>query len=335
MNFILMSCPYCSRTVDSSEPSRYVCLSCGKFIYTDRSNKHAFIRSSEIEDRIKDILDGMDEDSAKKSLEIADDLVEATESADPDSLFLRGYVYAEIGEDGKALTDWRKGLEIVSNNVNLDAYLCLMSKAVADMILFKEREFIEFNVASYIDKLCDDINAFTGMSCKAFFYYSVYINSIENSRGTEDGEVTEYEDVMPLLFKRVVAYHRNYWCLPRIIHEYLGYVDYSAKTYDDDDNEIPHIYDLIRRYLAKRISGMTEEDRLRIFDRWNDKSLKDEIEPMLDSLLKQRSNIIGGFLKKNENEDDNQPEEIHTYVDKCLLIAPDQDKASETIEPEQ
>ena len=72
-------------------------------------------------------------------MDIAEDLIETTESNDYDCFFVRGYVYEMIGEDGKAIADWRKGLEMLSNNVNLDAYVCLMSKAICDMILYKER----------------------------------------------------------------------------------------------------------------------------------------------------------------------------------------------------
>ncbi len=320
MDFVLMSCPYCSRTVDSSDPKRYVCLSCGKSIYTDRTNARAFIRPGEIEESFHAALDAIFEDNEKKALDIANDLVESTEECDRDSLFLRGFILSEIGEDGKALADWRRGLELLSNDPNLDAYVCMMSKAIADMILYKEREFIEFKAISHIDKLCEDIDSCTGMSCKAFVYYSVYLNCLDLSRDTEDEEdVTEFDDIIPLMMKRIIAYHRNYWCLSRIIQEYLTSIDYNAETYEDDDNMVPHTYDLIAQYLDDHIAYLSEDDRVRIFDRWDDSSLKDNIEPLLDSLLKQKIGLRTILHRKELEEAPQEIDAVHAYVDKCLL----------------
>ena len=322
MDFALMSCPYCGRAVDSSDPERYVCQSCGKIVNVCRDDVSSFIRPSEIEDRFREVICAVADDNTKKAMDIAEDLIESTGSSNHDCYFIRGYVYAEMGEDGKALADWRKGLELLSNDVRLDSYICMMSEAIADMILYKEKEFIEFNVLAHVDRLCDDIDTCTGMSCKAFVYYTIYRDCVCMSRTQDDdGDGTDYfKDVIPALFRRVVAYHRNYWCLPRIIDEYLEYSGYNAETYSEDDNDVLHIYDLIRIGLWSRISTMTDEDRIRIFDRWDDKSLKEFIEPMLDTLIGSKKGIKGLLRKKEESEGAEVPESVHAYVDKCLLI---------------
>ncbi len=322
MDFALMSCPYCGRAVDSSDPERYVCQSCGKIINSRRDDVSSFIRPGEIEDRFREVIGAIADDNKKKAMDIAEDLIESTDSSDHDGFFIRGYVYAEMGEDGKALADWRKGLELLSNNVRLDAYICMMSKAVADMILYKEKEFIEFNVQTHVDKMCEDIDACTGMSCKAFVYYTIYRDCLKVSRTEEaDEEGTDYfKDVIPVLFRRVVAYHRNYWCLPKIIDEYLEYSGYNAETYSEDDNDVLHVYDMIRIGLWTHISAMTDEDRIRIFDRWDDKSLKEIVEPMLDTLIGSKKGLLGLLRKREESEETDIPEAVHAYVDKCLLI---------------
>lgn len=329
MDFVLMSCPYCGRAVDSTDPKKYVCQSCGKFIYTDRKDVTAFIRPSELEDRFKEVFVAIDDANEKKAMDIAEDLIETTEGNDHNGFFIRGYVYEMIGEDGKAIADWHRGLELLSNDTNLDAYICLMSKAICDMILYKEKEFIEFNVLAHIDRLTDDIDACTGMSTKAFVYYSVYRDCMDKIRGMDGEEEEPYlKDIIPLLFRRVVAYHRNLWCLSRIIEEYLSYVGYNPDTYEEDDNDVAHVYDLIRIDLNRRIAQMTEEDRIRIFDRWDDKSLKDNIEPLLDSMVGAKKSILDLIRKKEDSETIGINEAVSAYIDKVLLIETPEEAAA-------
>lgn len=331
MDFVPMSCPYCGRAVDPIDSRKYVCSSCGKFVYTDRADVRAFIRPSEIEDRFNGIFESLADGNEKKAMDIAGDLVDSTDCCDHDSLFMRGYVYAQIGEDGKAFTDWKKGLEMLSNDVNLDAYVCLMSKAVFDMILLKEREFVEFNVLGYIDKLCEETDASTGMSCKAFFYYTVYRDCLKHVTEPDIDDVNILKDIIPKIFKRVVAYHRDCTCLSHIIAEYLDHVGYKAETFEEDDNEIPHVYDLIRICLDEHVSRMSEEDRIRVFDRWDDKSLKESLEPMLEAMVEPKKGILSKILKKDAIDVAGHDETIHAYVDRYLLIdGPEEEPIAKT-----
>ena len=322
MDFALTSCPYCGRAVDSSDPARYVCQSCGKYIYRNRSDTYSFIRPSEIEDRFRDIFSAVADGNDRKAMDIANDLVESTEDADHDSFFVRGYVNAIKGEDGKALADWKKGWELLSNDRNLDAYVCLVSRAIASMIIYKEREFIEFNVVAHVDRLCDDIDGSTGMSCKSFVYYSILENCLDLAKEMDEEERKVLKDVIPNLLRRAVAYQRNYWRLAEVIDWYLRFIDFHEETYEDDDNEVPHVYYLIGKTFQEHLSRMTDEDRIRIFDRWDDKSLRENIEPLLDAMVGPKRNGILAMIrgKKEGQEGANIDTMIHTYVDKCLLI---------------
>ena len=293
MDFVLMSCPYCGRTVDSSDPDGYVCESCGKIILADRTDVFAFVRPEASADRVKEGLRAVLDDNAKRAMEIADGLVDEVGCCNHDPYFLRGFIHAVTGEDGKALADWKKGMELLSNDVDLDAYVCLMSAGISRMLLYKEREFIEFNVVSYVDKLTEDIDSCTGMSCRSFVYYTIYLDCVNMINTLPESEGKFLEDVIPELFRRTVAYHRNYWCLARIIGEYLDFIGYDPLTFVEDDNETPHVYDLIRKEIDAHIENMTEADRLRIFDRWDDRSLRENMEPLLDTMVGKR-----GILEK-------------------------------------
>lgn len=318
MDFAWRSCPYCGRAVDSSEPGRYVCGSCGKIIHSRLDDVLAFFHPRENGDRFEEAFAALADGNQKKAMDIADELAGSSECCDHDSLFLRGYVYAQIGEDGKSLAEWKKALELLSNDVELDAYLCFMAKGITDMILYKEREFIEFNSIAHIDRLAEDIDSSTGMSCKSLLYYTIMCYCIKSATGEE--EVEQLKDVVPGLFRRAVAYQRNYWTLPVIIEQYLEYIGYNEETFEDDDNEVPHIYYLVRKEFEEHLAKMTEEDRIRIFDRWDDKTLRETIEPLLDAMVGPKRGGLLGKLRRKEVPGLDLATLIHAYVDKCLLI---------------
>lgn len=318
MDFAVTSCPYCGRTVDSTYPDRYVCDSCGKFILKNRADATAFIRPSEIEDRFKSVFEAIDDANDKKAMDIATDLVETVGNGD--SYLVLGYVYALAGEDGKVLANWKKGLELIGNAFNLDAYVCLMSSGLSRMLRFKEKEFIEFNVLSHMDKLAEDLDESTGLSCKALLYYSVYVVCRNDAAVLEaQGEDELFKDVIPLLFKRIVAYCRSPTGIMRIIDEYLRYRHYDAETYEEDENDDLHVYDLIRQAIVSETAGMTDSDLVRIFDHWSDAELAKSAEPALDDLLGKRKSLLQIIRKKDEAAP--TPEEaVRSYIDRMLLI---------------
>ena len=76
-----MFCPYCGGDIDSTDESRYLCLSCGKYIYTDRESLHHFIRPGELVDSFKDALAALEDDNTAKATAIADDILAAQNEA--------------------------------------------------------------------------------------------------------------------------------------------------------------------------------------------------------------------------------------------------------------
>ena len=311
-----MFCPYCGRAVDSGDPNRYVCQGCGRSIYVHRSDLQTLAGSGDLVGRFDaaagDVADGY----GKRALENAERALEESGGSDPDAYLLRGCVYALMGEDGRAQSDWKKALELLPEDGDLDAYVCILAKAVSRMILLKEQEFVEFNVVSFIDRLGDELDAASGASCKSFLYFTIYMDCVDLVGGLSGAESDEFKDVLPDLFRRVVAYQRNFWVLSQIIKEYLDYIGYEEETFDEDDNVIPHVYYLIRKGLEERLGSLSEEDRLRLFDRWNDKSLKEQVEPLLDAMVVRKS--ILDKIRVKEGPQFDFEGAVRAYLDKCL-----------------
>lgn len=322
MDFELMFCPYCGGDIDSIDESRYLCLSCGKYIYTDRESLHHFIRPGELVDSFKDALAALDDDNLSKAQTIADDILTASNETDFDAFFLRGAVYARQGEDGKAFNDWKSGLELLTAYTNIDAYICLMSRCISEMIYGKEEEFVDFLPVKYIDKVCDEIHLDTNESCKAFFYYNVYLD-YRKILGRKDKNSDEgFNEVVPKLFRRVVAYHRNLWCLTRVIEEYLASIGYDPETYEDDDLEDAHVYDLLAQCLGRYTKDMTVEEMRSVMEKWDDDRLK-ENEERLAALMPHRTDGIVGKLLSRKSAD-SEPVDLETgvenYVRHLLLL---------------
>lgn len=317
---MLMFCPYCGGELGPKDDTGNVCQSCGKNIYAERQSIDKVIPEGEVGSAFRDALAAVDDDNPKKALDIAEELNERSPGAD--ALFLRGAVYAYMGEDGKAAIDWKKGLEAMTSFTNIDAYVCIMSRAIADMIYCKEKEFIDFDPVKYIDKLCDEIHANTGESCKAFFFYTVYNDCEIMMDELQDEGVEVFKDILPLLFRRTVEYHRNMLCLIQVIDAYLAKMGYNPETYEDDDMADLHVYDLISRNLKKYTEGMTAEDMRKIMFSWDDTSLRAN-ESILESLMpSSKDSVIGKLLsrKNNPEEVQNEPDAVDLYVRRLLLL---------------
>ena len=330
MDIMLMFCPYCGGELGPKDDTGNVCQSCGKNIFAERQSIDKVIPSGEAGSAFRDALAAVNDDNPKKALEIAEEFNESSPGAD--ALFLRGAVYAYMGEDGKAAIDWKKGLEAMTSFTNIDAYVCIMSRAIADMIYFKEKEFIDFEPVKYIDKLCDEIHADTGESCKAFFFYTVYNDCEIMMDQLQDEGAEVFKDVLPLLFRRTVEYHRNMLCLIQVIDAYLAKMGYNPETYEDDDKVDLHVYDLISSDLKKYTAGMTAEDMRRIMFSWDDISLKAN-ESLLESIMPgSKDSVIGKLLNRKNSPDDAQsePDTVDLYVRRLLLL--DKPAAEESAE---
>lgn len=332
MDFELMFCPYCGGDiVQSQDGTRYLCKGCGKSIYADRENIRHFIRPGELTDSFTEALDALEDENPRKALSIADDIIRASEETDFDGFFLRGAIYTYLGEDGKAYNDWKRGLELLSVYTNIDAYVCLMSRCISRMIYDKESEFVDFNPVRYIDKLCDAIYTDTNESCRAFFYYNVYLD-YKRILGRMDKNSDEvFNEVVPKLFRRVVGYHRNVLCLSQIIESYLASIGYDPGTYEDDDLEDAHVYDLIGKCLRKYINGMVPEQMRAIMGYWDDVRLAENAE-RLDAMLPHKD---GGMLGKLLNrKGDSEPVDLDTavesYVRRLLLLDQPEEPSEES-----
>lgn len=329
MDFALMFCPYCGGDIETGDGSRYLCKECGKSIYTDRESIRQFIRPGELEDTFREALDALEDDNPKKALALADDILKASEETDFDAFFLRGAIYAYEGEDGKAFNDWKRGLELLSVYTNIDAYVCLMTRCVSEMIFKKEEEFVEFHPVKYLDKLCDEIYANTNESCKAFMYYSVYMEYRKILGRNEASGNEGFNEIVPELFRRVVEYGHNFWSLPHVINEYLAAIGYDPETYEDDDQEDAHVYDLIAQRMRFYTEGMDPADVRRANAHWNDEMLR-ENEYLLEAMLPRIEGMFGKLLSRKTDE---APVDIDiavdSYVRRCLLLDPEEAEASE------
>lgn len=320
MDFELMYCPYCGGDIGPAEGPRRVCSVCGKYIYSDRESINSFIRPGELEVSFNEALSVVEDDNPKKALAIADDILAATGETDFDAFFLRGAIYSYKGEDGKAFNDWKRGLELLSVYTNIDAYICLMASCISRMIFDKESEFIEFHPVKYIDKLADEIHASTNESCKAYLFYNVYMNYRKilgrNDKNSDEG----FNEPVPGLFRRVVAYHRNFMCLNSIIERYLASVGYDPETYEDDDLEEAHIYDMIAQSLRRYTAGMTVGDMRRIMAHWDDVRLETN-EERLDAIMPHDDGMFGKLLsRKSDSEPVNLEASVDAYVRGYLLL---------------
>ena len=334
MDFELMFCPYCGGDIDSSDESKYLCKGCGKNIYTDRESLYHFIRPGELIDSFKDALAALEDDNTAKATAIADDILAASEDKDFDAYFLRGAVYARLGEDGKAAMDWKRGMELLTVYTNIDAYVCLMSRCISEMIYSKEEEFIDFQPLKYIDAICDEIHASTGESCKAFFYYNVYLE-YKKILGRNDKNSDEvFTEVVPKLFRRIVAYHRNLWCLTRVIEEYLASIGYDPETYEDDDLEDAHIYDLLAKCLRKYTGDMTVEQMRDVMEKWDDDKLKLN-EESLDAIMPHQSGVLSKLLSRKSDAEPVDPEvAVECYVRHLLLLDVQETEEAESTDSE-
>lgn len=334
MDFELMFCPYCGGGLDSSDDSVSVCRDCGKSIYTDREDTRRFLRSGELTDDFNEALDAIEDDNGKKAIDISNRILDASDDADFDAFFLRGAAYACLGEDGKAAMDWKRGLELLSTYTNIDAYICLMAKSIADMIYLKEREYIDFDVLKYVDRLSEEVDDCIGESCKAFFYHTIFMD-YRSLMGRIEGSGEEtFNDAVPLLFRRTVEYHRNALCLIRTIDEYLVSVGYNPETYDDDDMNDLHVYDLISADLKTYTAGMSTDDIRRIMTSWDDKALEineERLEAILDH--QKGTGVIGKILARRTGADEDpvsEPDAVDLYVRSYLLL---ESPSSESQEP--
>ncbi len=326
MDFVLMSCPYCGGAVDSTDEEYATCKGCGRKIYTDRTNVRAFTADSVLEDILNTIIDYISDDNMPKAMALADEVVEDTQEQDHDALFLRGAINALTGEDGKAMADWKKGLEMISafTEVDVDAYVCLFTESVSELIYYKEREFIEFDPIKYVDRLCELFTEATGLSCKAYIFYNIYRVYREKMEFLKEDGDDVFMDVIPGMFRRIIEYHKDYRSLIRIIDEYLENEEYNEETYEDDDAYECHLYNLVKIYFEVYTAEMSDDELAEVYNHWNDtnmKALEDHFEE-IHSCIEDTSML--GRLRRFRGESDvcdlNISDAVNDFVKRDLLM---------------
>ena len=134
MAFTIRLCPYCGGDISADEPGYYVCEECGKHTFRSRSNGTAFLANKPYESQFSGILSKI-EDDPEDCLGKIEALFEETEEPNADMYFTRGNIYCELGEEGKALIDWKKGLELLSDLRYLDAYIVTVCKRIVKLIV--------------------------------------------------------------------------------------------------------------------------------------------------------------------------------------------------------
>lgn len=285
----------------------------------------SFIPEGEHHEVFKEVIECMTDDRVPQAKAITKELMEEM-PGNPDVLILRGGVHAYEGEDGKAFNDWKAGIARLESYTNADAYMCFISKSVADLMFYKELEFIEFDHIRYIDSLSDEFGCFLNGPCRFVMYYTIFVDYIRKVRNMKVEDREDLEDVLPMIVRKMASYHRTPRNLANIIDYYLNRVGYVEETRDEDDMTYWHPYYLISEGIKSRLADLSPEHVESIQDYWNDENML-ELEEEFKDILREHG-MDGGFHlhKKREGEDDSLKKSIDGYLSKYLLLQEDSEE---------
>ncbi len=332
MAFTIRLCPYCGGDISSDESGYYVCEECEKRTFRSRSNSKAFLQNKPYEDEYTKILNQSETDP-KKALESINACISTTEEPNADMLFVRGVVYAMMGEEGKAHNDWKKGLELISDLRFIDSYIIPVCKCITEIIIMKEREFMDFNPVEYIDTMATDFGLKAHVSCRGIFYITTYRNfRMKMQSGSLDDDPDIYPTIIPMLMNRILAYGRDFRTQCNIIDEVLEDFHYDNETYVEDDYLRLHVCYILSQKYRGLSADFSDEHIARIFKHWNDENMF-ELEYWVDELMKsvkddsilQKLRSLGSPNREAFNLD----EAIEDYARKYLLISEDGKDLSE------
>ena len=274
MAFAIMPCSYCGGATRPCDDRSDICQSCGKRIYKSRSDLMTFALAVDREEDFGPIMAMIGDDNLPKALSTVNSILE-TKPDDIDALFVRGLVWSEMGEDGKALIDWKKGLEMMDTYCNVDAYVCLMGRSISDLLLYKEQEFITFEQIKFIDRVGEILYECTGDSCRMILYYTIFKIYIQTLDSMDVGcDDALFLDIVPGIFRRIIEYSRNYPVLIDLIDAFLSRMEYNEETYEEDDNYECHLYHMVKVYLEAYTKDFNEDDVNRVMLHWNDGNMK-------------------------------------------------------------
>lgn len=229
----------------------------------------------------KRMLDSIEAGNQAMALEIAEGLVNENKEAFFPYL-MRAVAYCYMKEDGKALKDWMTSISLMEKNEKMDAYVCIISKSVSDLIIADEREFVDFDYLSHIDRVCEALDEHLECNCKGFVYLTVFTCFMSSYLGMEEDEKEQCGEIIPNLVQRTVAYSRDVSVIKDVVNECLGINDYDESTYEEDDN-----YDLyaLSKIVEKIEKNLPYADRSEFPDMWTDAEMKTVLEGYLAAIL--------------------------------------------------
>ena len=173
-------------------------------------------------------------------------------------------------------------VSLMEKNEKMDAYVCIISKSVSDLIIADEREFVDFDYLSHIDRVCETLDEHLECNCKGFVYLTVFTCFMSSYLGMEEDEKEQCGEIIPNLVQRTVAYSRDVSVIKDVVNECLGINDYDESTYEEDDN-----YDLyaLSKIVEKIEKNLPDADRSEFPDMWTDAEMKTVLEGYLAAIL--------------------------------------------------
>jgi len=326
MAFSIRLCPYCGGEISADDPGSYLCLECGKRTYRSRSNSKAFLDGKPYEDEYSKILTKAESDP-EGALSTVEQMFEETPEPNADMYFVRGIIHGMLDEEGKAHNDWKKGLELLTDMRNIDAYIVAVCKRIVDFIITKEREFLDFNPLEYINQISTEFGLKSEVPCKGVFYITIYrIFRMKLLAGELQIDDEIYPMIIPQIIDKIIAYGRNNRTIVNIIDEILDDFHYNDATYEEDDNLKLHLCFMIRNAFEKYGETFSDEHQVRIMRHWNDENMF-ELEYWADELMKSTRDVsILPVLRKirhDEEGDYDLDSAVDDYVKKYLLLSDD------------
>jgi hypothetical protein len=344
MDFMMESCPYCGGELSEDESGILACKACGKRLYSDRADMSSFLElrpapapveepeaaTSEDEVLVVESPDAGPEVYGKiMGLVSSNNIALATEEVvkrvdegdDGFMLYLiRAAMHTRMGEDGKALADWKAALSRMDDVTGIDACVCLMAKTTSDMIIANELEFKKFDFIAHIDRMADMLDEKLGCSCKGHLYASVLVDFLDSYGALSEGEKENCEEVFIPMLKRLAAYGRDLGLVRTLSKEVLETMEYEDSSYESDDNFSLRVFYVI---CGRIVAYLPELGRCDFPSGWTDADMKAKLEPYLDAILACEEGVapLDKYLKRTGIEGTMTVDEaVDDYVQRYLRI---------------
>jgi len=323
MAYTIKLCPYCGGDISADESSYYVCQECGKRIFRSRTNVKAFLLNKPYEEEYSELLDNVRD--PEESLSKIKDIMAAANEPDCDMYFTRGLIYTELGEEGKAHSDWKKGLELMTDLRFIDAYIVAVCRRIADVICMKEREFIEFNPIEYIDAISTEFSVKAEVPTRGMFYVTIFRNfRMKLQAGELDDDFDIYSSITAKMASKILSYTRDYRVVMDVVEELFEDFHYNPETYEEDDNLRLHLCEMLVASYQEIAKNFSDEHIVRILRHWNDENMY-ELEYWMDELMKSaRTNSPLRRLRSlvgSENDNIDLSEGVDEFARKYLLVS--------------